>query len=93
MDHYHGVLDIVAAVDQQRLPGASGVAFVVPATVFRAGHDADNATAVHTDPAGRPLRQAAVHRELQAFLSAHPMALVELLDRPDTGSAEATQAA
>ena len=31
-----------------------------------------------TDPAGRPLRQAAVHRELQAFLSAHPRALVEL---------------
>jgi predicted phage terminase large subunit-like protein len=31
-----------------------------------------------TDPAGRPLRPAAVHRELQAFLSRHPRALVEL---------------
>jgi predicted phage terminase large subunit-like protein len=30
------------------------------------------------DPGGRPLRQAAVHRELQAFLSAHQRALVEL---------------
>jgi predicted phage terminase large subunit-like protein len=31
-----------------------------------------------TDPSGRPLRQAAVHRELQAFLSAHRHCLVEL---------------
>lgn len=31
-----------------------------------------------TDSAGRPLRQAGVHRDLQAFLSAHPRALVEL---------------
>src|SRR5919199_546329 len=31
-----------------------------------------------TDPSGRPLRQAAVHRELQAFLSRQPRALVEL---------------
>ncbi|MBX9582133.1 MAG: hypothetical protein K2X87_17650 [Gemmataceae bacterium] len=31
-----------------------------------------------TDPAGRRLRQAPVHTELQAFLSAHPRALVEL---------------
>jgi predicted phage terminase large subunit-like protein len=30
------------------------------------------------DGARRPLRPAAVHRELQAFLSAHPQALVEL---------------
>ena len=30
------------------------------------------------DPAGRPLCQAVVHRELQAFLSAHRKALVEL---------------
>jgi phage terminase large subunit-like protein len=30
------------------------------------------------DPAGRPLRMGAVHHELQAFLSAHPKALVEL---------------
>ena len=31
-----------------------------------------------SDPAGRPLRQAAVHRELQPFLSEHRQALVEL---------------
>jgi predicted phage terminase large subunit-like protein len=31
-----------------------------------------------TDPGGRPLRQAAVHRALQAFLTAHGRALVEL---------------
>lgn len=31
-----------------------------------------------TDPGGRPLRQAAVHHDLQAFLSAAPRALVEL---------------
>lgn len=31
-----------------------------------------------TDPAGRRVEQAPVHRELQAFLSAHPRALVEL---------------
>src|SRR5437763_9793828 len=31
-----------------------------------------------TDPAGRPLRPAAVHRDLQAFLTAHARALVEL---------------
>jgi predicted phage terminase large subunit-like protein len=31
-----------------------------------------------TDRAGRPLRPASVHRELQAFLSARPRALVEL---------------
>ena len=31
-----------------------------------------------TDPLGRPLRQAVVHRELQAFLTAHRKALVEL---------------
>jgi predicted phage terminase large subunit-like protein len=31
-----------------------------------------------TDPARRPLCQAAVHRELQAFLTRHPRALVEL---------------
>src|SRR5437868_10692694 len=31
-----------------------------------------------TDPAGRTLRPAPVHRELQAFLSRHPRALVEL---------------
>src|SRR5436305_15255622 len=30
------------------------------------------------DPAGRPLRPAAVHHELQAFLTRHPRALVEL---------------
>lgn len=30
------------------------------------------------DPHGRMLRQAPVHRELQAFLSAHPKAVVEL---------------
>ncbi len=31
-----------------------------------------------SDPAGRPIAQADVHRELQAFLTAHPKALVEL---------------
>ena len=31
-----------------------------------------------TDPGGRPLRQAAVHRDLQAFLTTHPRGLVEL---------------
>jgi predicted phage terminase large subunit-like protein len=31
-----------------------------------------------TDPAGRPLRPASVHRELQDFLTRHPRALVEL---------------
>jgi phage terminase large subunit-like protein len=31
-----------------------------------------------TDPLGRRIRQAAVHRELQAFLTGHPRALVEL---------------
>jgi phage terminase large subunit-like protein len=31
-----------------------------------------------SDPTGRPLRQAAVHRQLQAFLTAHRKALVEL---------------
>src|SRR5262245_19460996 len=31
-----------------------------------------------TDPAGRPLRPAAVHRALQAFLTRQPRALVEL---------------
>lgn len=31
-----------------------------------------------TDSTGRPVRQAAVHRELQAFLTAHPKGLVEL---------------
>src|SRR5262245_1723629 len=31
-----------------------------------------------TDPAGRPLRQAPVHRDLQAFLGEHRRALVEL---------------
>ena len=31
-----------------------------------------------TDSTGKPVRQAAVHRELQAFLSAHPKGLVEL---------------
>jgi predicted phage terminase large subunit-like protein len=31
-----------------------------------------------TDPAGRPLVQAQVHREIQRFLSAHPKAIVEL---------------
>jgi predicted phage terminase large subunit-like protein len=31
-----------------------------------------------TDPAGRRLRRAAVHQQLQAFLSAHSRALVEL---------------
>jgi predicted phage terminase large subunit-like protein len=30
------------------------------------------------EPNGEPVRQAAVHRELQAFLTAHPKALVEL---------------
>ncbi len=30
-----------------------------------------------TDPTGRPLRQADVHRELQAFLTAHRLALIE----------------
>src|SRR4051794_22422990 len=31
-----------------------------------------------TDPSGATLRQAAVHRELQAFLTAHARAVVEL---------------
>ena len=31
-----------------------------------------------TDPQGRPIEQAAVHDRLQAFLSQHPRALVEL---------------
>jgi phage terminase large subunit-like protein len=31
-----------------------------------------------TDPLGRPLQQAAVHRDLQAFLTAHRKALIEL---------------
>ena len=31
-----------------------------------------------TDPLGNPLRQGAVHRELQAFLSGHGKALIEL---------------
>ena len=31
-----------------------------------------------TDSHGRLLRQAAVHRELQAFLTEHPRALIEL---------------
>ena len=31
-----------------------------------------------TDPAGRPLRQAPVHRDLQTFLTGHRRALVEL---------------
>ncbi|HVK14602.1 MAG TPA: hypothetical protein VM597_38040, partial [Gemmataceae bacterium] len=31
-----------------------------------------------TDPGGRPLQQATVHRDLQAFLTAHPRALIEL---------------
>jgi predicted phage terminase large subunit-like protein len=31
-----------------------------------------------TDPAGRPLRQAQVHRDLQAFLDQHRRALIEL---------------
>jgi predicted phage terminase large subunit-like protein len=31
-----------------------------------------------TDSLGQPLRQAAIHRELQAFLTHHPRALVEL---------------
>lgn len=35
-------------------------------------------TLCFTDPQGARIRQAAVHRELQAFLSAHPKALVEL---------------
>ena len=30
------------------------------------------------DPTGRPMRPAGIHRELQAFLSAHPRALIEL---------------
>src|SRR5450755_3729493 len=33
---------------------------------------------VMTDPAGRTLRPAPVHRDLQRFLSRHPRALVEL---------------
>lgn len=36
------------------------------------------ATFCFTDPAGRPLRQAAVHRALQAFLTEHARALIEL---------------
>src|SRR5437762_5839694 len=36
------------------------------------------ATFCFTDPAGRPLRQAALHRDLQAFLGRHPRALIEL---------------
>jgi predicted phage terminase large subunit-like protein len=31
-----------------------------------------------TDPAGRPIRQSQVHRDLQRFLTGHPRALVEL---------------
>src|SRR5436309_5566237 len=36
------------------------------------------ATFCFTEPAGRPLRPAAIHRDLQAFLTRHPRALVEL---------------
>ena len=36
------------------------------------------ATFCFTDPAGRPLRPTAIHRDLQAFLTRHPRALVEL---------------
>src|SRR5438309_11350945 len=36
------------------------------------------ATFCFTDPAGRPLRPAAIHRDLQAFLTRQPRALVEL---------------
>lgn len=35
-------------------------------------------SACFTDPAGHPLWQSPIHRELQAFLSAHSKALVEL---------------
>jgi len=38
----------------------------------------DFATFCFTDPAGRRLRQAALHRDLQAFLDRHPRALIEL---------------
>jgi hypothetical protein len=31
-----------------------------------------------SDPSGQPIRQGKVHRELQAFLSAHRQALIEL---------------
>src|SRR5262249_34683769 len=30
------------------------------------------------DPVGEPIRQAGVHRDLQAFLTTHPRALIEL---------------
>jgi len=36
------------------------------------------ATFCFTDPGGRPLRPAAIHRDLQTFLTDHPRALVEL---------------
>jgi len=35
-------------------------------------------TLCFTDPTGNAVEQAAVHEELQAFLSAHPKALIEL---------------
>jgi predicted phage terminase large subunit-like protein len=38
----------------------------------------DFAVFCFTDPAGRPIRQARVHRDLQRFLSEQPHALVEL---------------
>jgi predicted phage terminase large subunit-like protein len=45
----------------------------------RARRDADAfAEFAFTDGAGRPLRQAAVHRDLQRFLDSHSRALVEL---------------
>lgn len=41
-------------------------------------HPNEFAEFAFTDVAGQPLRQAAVHRELQGFLSAHDRALIEL---------------
>ncbi|HEY1377642.1 MAG TPA: phage terminase large subunit [Gemmataceae bacterium] len=57
----------------------TGLTDLVRATAERSRFDpAAFAAFVLTDPAGRTLCPAPVHRELQAFLSRHPRALVEL---------------
>ncbi len=60
-------------------PDSSGLPLQTMATRHLGPRSPDDfAELCFADPSGQPLRQAAVHRDLQAFLTRHRFALVEL---------------
>src|SRR5687768_14735909 len=63
----------------QDADGNVGSTVTAPPTAFQALEDPSAFVAYcFTDPAGVPLRQAPLHRDLQQFLTRHRKALIEL---------------